>query len=154
MKSNIISSFALGFLVLSGAVSADPSPISGCVATADLPTSILGLQDSIRVTHQQAATESFLENNSVLRVLDENGVLLGTENTFTLGVNESKTFSVEDIYKMAGLTFAQRRMPNKVVQIVESTNGQSNHHDDQATYRTGFGMITPLIFTCEYNAGT
>jgi hypothetical protein len=141
-------SFAIAVITMLSMSGQALAQTAGCVATADLPSSILGSHDTIRVTHQQAATAELEVDNSRIRVVDSDGNLLGQEYPFTLGVNESKTFSVEEICQLTNLTFAQKRLPNKVVQIVELTE-PPNPHNYQATYRNGIGMLTPLLFTCD-----
>ena len=91
MKTKLTAVIATSLMALSGQASAK---ISGCVATADLPLSILGMHDTIRVTHQQAGTNFTGENNAAIRVVDKNGNLLGIEYTFSLDVNASKTFAI------------------------------------------------------------
>jgi hypothetical protein len=133
-------------LTLAGQVTAQTT---GCVATADLPSTVLGFHDLIRITHQQAQTEAYGENNTGIRVVNKEGQLLGIEIPLTLKPNESRILSIEEIYKLAQRNVFKVRLSPNVVQIIEDNSNAGPHHDFQATYRNSLGGITPLMFTCD-----
>lgn len=142
----------LGLFALAAEVSAQGL---GCVATADLPIAVPGFQDTIRVTRQQAArvevevTTTGDLSNAALRVVDKDGALLGNEYPFYLEANASRTFSVDEIYRITNLSREQRRLSSKVVQIIENGITPFGPHF-QATYRNSMGLVTtPLLFTCD-----
>jgi hypothetical protein len=138
MKNVTLAALTVALLTLSGQSSAG---IAGnCVATADLPKSILGANDTIRITHQLADPFGPTEVDPQIRVMSPAGDELGSFE-LDLAVNASVTFKISEIYQKAGLRPLIDGLSPNVVQIVA-------FRDFQAVYKNGLGFVTPLLFTC------
>jgi hypothetical protein len=124
-----------------------PPGESWCVATADLPFSLSGLNDTIRITYQQTELGPFRLMDPEIRVMRSDGSRLGAAIPYDLSGNASVIYKISDIYAQAGLSPRRDGLFPNVVQIVGSRN-------TQATYRNVLGIITPLIFTCDAVTGS
>ena len=139
MKNVTLAALTVALLTLSGQSFAGAA--GNCVATADLPKSILGVNDTIRITHQQADPNGPTFFDPEIRVMSPAGEKLGSF-VLDLAVNASVTFKIIEIYQKAGLRPLIDGLSPNVVQIV-------GFNDFQAVYKNGLGLVTPLLFTCD-----
>ena len=143
---NKLSLMPVGMLLAIMAQPAAAQPVGGCIATADLGAGPLALLNTVRVTHQ-ALTGAVNLNNLCFQVVKQNGDVLG-DFCQTLGLNESVTYAISEIFSRAHVPFLTPLLPN-LLQIVE-TDGSIYTHDMQATYGAPISATdrVPLLFTC------
>ena len=141
---NKLSLMPVGMLL---AIAAQPGAAT-CIATADLGA--LNWKGTVRVTHQTQPNAGVVTGNLCLQVVNPHGDVLGTTPLCpTLGLNQSVTYSIHEIYEQTHVPFLMSTLSPNLLQVVE-TDGNMYSHDMQATYGDPLSATkrVPLLFTC------
>jgi len=145
MKYKFMSNLAVSILLI-GAMTIvraqDYADYSGCKATVDLKT----FDDKIRVTNQTANSISPETNGFNLEfvLVDLEGTKLGDAVSFKLGINQSITLSIKDIFDQANAP-KPWKLYNNVIHVIELEGNIAHNMQGTVSY---FNGVVPLIFTC------